>query len=134
MVMLCLVLSGDRSPRPQGRERLALCSRTPLWSSVSVAAVEDLHSRLAGTLQGSLPEGVSPFPGERSYRRKCPLATGASLEMLNPDWTRIQRGFRFEIGSGGTCAFVLCSVSLSGGFYHGFRSSELSPSSDHEAA
>ncbi|CAB1329769.1 unnamed protein product [Coregonus sp. 'balchen'] len=39
-------------------------------------------------------------------------------------------GFRFEIGSGGTCAFVLCSVSLSGGFYLGFRSSELPPSSD----
>ncbi|CAB1314476.1 unnamed protein product, partial [Coregonus sp. 'balchen'] len=40
------------------------------------------------------------------------------------------RGFRFEIGSGGTCTFVLCSVSLSGGFYLVFRSSDLPPSSD----
>ncbi|CAB1319130.1 unnamed protein product [Coregonus sp. 'balchen'] len=44
------------------------------------------------------------------------------------------RGLRFEIGSGGTCAFVLCSVSLFGGFFLGFRSSELPPSSDREAA
>ncbi|XP_038844081.1 seizure protein 6-like [Salvelinus namaycush] len=40
------------------------------------------------------------------------------------------RGFPFKIGSGGTCVFVLCSVSLSGGFYLGFRSSELPSSSD----
>ncbi|CAB1323664.1 unnamed protein product, partial [Coregonus sp. 'balchen'] len=42
-------------------------------------------------------------------------------------------GFQFEIGSGGTCAFVLCSVSLSACFYLWFRSSELPPS-DFEAA
>ncbi|CAB1348426.1 unnamed protein product [Coregonus sp. 'balchen'] len=44
------------------------------------------------------------------------------------------KGFRFDIGSIGTCVFVLCSVSLSGGFYLGCRSSELPPSSDREAA
>ncbi|CAB1313675.1 unnamed protein product [Coregonus sp. 'balchen'] len=77
----------------------------------------------------------------RGNQRKHPLAKGVSLEMLSPDLTQTRNGFAtldpevgFKIGSGGTCVFVLCSVSLSGGFYLGFRSSELPPSSDREAA
>ena len=34
---------------------------------------------------------------------------------------------RVEIGSGGSCSFAFCSVSLYGGFYLGFRSLELPP-------
>ncbi|CAB1340131.1 unnamed protein product [Coregonus sp. 'balchen'] len=39
----------------------------------------------------------------------------------------IPGGFRFKIRSGCNCAFVLCSVSLSGGSKLGFRSPELPP-------
>ncbi|CAB1345021.1 unnamed protein product [Coregonus sp. 'balchen'] len=143
-------------------------SQTPLWPGGSVAAVSALHSRLAGSLQGSLPEGSPPslengvggmlpddlvdvpvldptnqpwrYVTRRRNRKQCPLATGASLEMLSQDRTQIRNSFgaffpgdfRFQIGSGGTCTFVLCSVSLSDGFYLGFRSSELPPSTDRE--
>ena len=43
-------------------------------------------------------------------------------------------GFPIKIGYGGTCVFVLSSVSFSGGLYLWFRSSELPASPDHEAA
>ena len=85
----------------------------------------------------------------RGSRKQRPLATGASLEMLKPrpntDQKQLCRpgsrgsgafvlgGFPIKIGYRGTCVFILGSVSLSGGFYLGFRSSELSPSSDREA-
>ena len=64
------------------------------------------------------------------------------MEMLSPELTKtrnsfqpgsrgcgafVSGGFPIKIGSGGTCVFG--SVSLSGGFYLGFKSSP-----DHEAA
>lgn len=72
------------------------------------------------------------------------------MEMLSPELTQTRNsfatldpevpgasvlgGFPIKIGSGGTCIFVLGSVSLSGGFYLGFKSSELPASPDREAA
>ncbi|CAB1338555.1 unnamed protein product [Coregonus sp. 'balchen'] len=75
---------------------------------------------------------------------------GASLEMLSPDRTQTRNGFAAldpevsapsSLGASDSrsdpevhAPSSFCSVSLSGGFYLGFRSSELPPSSDHEAA
>ncbi|CAB1318091.1 unnamed protein product [Coregonus sp. 'balchen'] len=63
---------------------------------------------------------VGPDTDQKQLRRPGSKGSGAFFP----------GGFQFKIGSGGTRAFVLCSVSLSGGFYFGFRSSELPPSSD----
>jgi hypothetical protein len=43
-------------------------------------------------------------------------------------------GFPNKIGYRGTCIFVLGSVSLSGGFYLRFRSSELPERLDHSTS
>eukprot|EP00063_Salmo_salar_P062934 XP_014037769.1 PREDICTED: uncharacterized protein LOC106591102 [Salmo salar] len=140
-------------------------SRMALWSGGSVAAVSALRSRLTSAQQGSIPEGVSPFPGERSCSRpnqpameirhspwKSKTASSGNVGLLGdvepgPDTDQKQLchpgsrgsstfflgGFPIKIKSGGTCVFVLGSVSLSGGFYLVFRSSELPSSPDRKA-
>jgi hypothetical protein len=83
-------------------------------------------SKTASSGNGSLLGDVEPG-SDRDQKQLCrPGSRGSSAAFL--------AGFPFKIGSGGSCVFVLCSVSLSGGFNLGFRSSEIPPSSDHEAA
>ena len=62
-----------------------------------------------------------------------PSSDAASQDALNGAAVELFEDLR----AGGTCAFSLCSVSVSGstsGFYLWFRSSELPLSSDSEAA
>ncbi|CAB1345012.1 unnamed protein product, partial [Coregonus sp. 'balchen'] len=74
------------------------------------------------TFNGSLPEGVSHWKMELGL-------LGSGTPGLNTDFkqlyrhgsrgssTFIPRSFCFEIGSGGSCAFVSCSDFLSCVFY-----------------
>jgi hypothetical protein len=82
----------------------------------------------------------------RGNQKQHPLERGASLEMLSSDRTQTRNSFTAldpetsassSLGAskvpGGTCAFALCSGSLTDGFYLWLRSSELPHSTDSEA-
>ena len=79
----------------------------------------------------------------RGSRKQQPLAMGASLVKVSPDWKQTRNSFAAldpetsatsSLGAskvpGGTCAFALCSGSLTDGFYLWFRSSKLPHSTD----
>ncbi|CAB1328329.1 unnamed protein product [Coregonus sp. 'balchen'] len=51
-------------------------------SLCSVAAVSALHNRLPSAQQGSIPEGVSLFPGERS----CSRLNQPAMEIHHSPW------------------------------------------------